>query len=187
MNSNMKVISKKQIKILGLLIVFLFCMLLALKILKTMKVKLMQDEIINSAIDGTNWPINEVPLLIKDGISVSGDLENIYNVRCSSKISYDDIKKYLIELYDVGFKPLKEFGSQNPNYLSDNIDNLDQKELLWIAEKDNYTITVLWSDVDNNVNSLYDYNFEITLFINSTETNGNNIGLTEGVNNISGE
>lgn len=182
-------INKKHMKMLGMLIIVLFCMILALNMLQSLKAKLNQNEIIKSAINGTNWPIDEVPLLVKDGISVSGDFENMYNVSCSNKVNYDEVREYLIELYGIGFKPLKEFGSQNPNYLSENIDNVEVKELLWIAEKDDYTITVLWSDNDANddVSSLYEYNFEITLFVNSSELNSNKTESIEDFDNISGE
>lgn len=171
MNNFVEKLDKKYVKLLGILLIFLFIVLLILSGLYRIRNNVIRDEIINSAIDGTNWPIEEVPILLKDGVSVSGDLKNIFNVRCENEITYDEVRNYLVELYSSGFKPVTEFGCQNPNTLKDSIDNVELKELLWIAEKGNYTVNILWAQkgATNEFGNVYDYNFEMTLFVNSND------------------
>ena len=71
----------------------------------------------------------------------------MYNVNCENEVTYDELRSYLIELYNAGFEPVKEFGCQNPNNLKTSIEGVKLKEILWIGEKDNYTV----NDIDNNV------------------------------------
>lgn len=169
MNNFVEKLDKKHVKLLGILLIFLFIVLLVLNALYRIRNNAIKNDMINSVIDGTNWPIEEVPVLLKDGVSVSGDLKNIFNVRCENEVTYDELRNYLIELYNSGFKPVTEFGCQNPNTLKTSIDNVNLKELLWIAEKGNYTVNILWAQkgATNELGNVYDYNFEMTLFVNS--------------------
>lgn len=171
MNNFIEKLDKKYVKLLGILLIFLFIVLLVLNALYRIRNNAIKNDMINSVIDGTNWPIEEVPVLLKDGVSVSGDLKNIFNVRCENEVTYDELRNYLIELYNSGFKPVTEFGCQNPNTLKTSIDNVNLKELLWIAEKGNYTVNILWAQkgATNELGNVYDYNFEMTLFVNSND------------------
>lgn len=171
MNNFVEKLDKKHVKLLGILLIFLFIVLLVLNALYRIRNNAIKNDMINSVIDGTNWPIEEVPVLLKDGVSVSGDLKNIFNVRCENEVTYDELRNYLIELYNSGFKPVTEFGCQNPNTLKTSIDNVNLKELLWIAEKGNYTVNILWAQkgATNELGNVYDYNFEMTLFVNSND------------------
>lgn len=171
MNNFVEKLDKKHVKLLGILLIFLFIILLVLNALYRIRNNAIKNDMINSVIDGTNWPIEEVPVLLKDGVSVSGDLKNIFNVRCENEVTYDELRNYLIELYNSGFKPVTEFGCQNPNTLKTSIDNVNLKELLWIAEKGNYTVNILWAQkgATNELGNVYDYNFEMTLFVNSND------------------
>lgn len=171
MNNFVEKLDKKHVKLLGILLIFLFIVLLVLNALYRIRNNAIKNDMINSVIDGTNWPIEEVPVLLKDGVSVSGDLKNIFNVRCENEVTYDELRNYLIELYNSGFKPVTEFGCQNPNTLKTSIDNVNLKELLWIAEKGNYTVNILWAQkgATNELGNAYDYNFEMTLFVNSND------------------
>lgn len=171
MNNFVEKLDKKHVKLLGILLIFLFIVLLVLNALYRIRNNAIKNDMINSVIDGTNWPIEEVPVLLKDGVSVSGDLKNIFNVRCENEVTYDELRNYLIELYNSGFKPVTEFGCQNPNTLKTSIDNVNLKELLWIAEKCNYTVNILWAQkgATNELGNVYDYNFEMTLFVNSND------------------
>lgn len=171
MNNFIEKLDKKYVKLLGILLIFLFIVLLVLNALYRIRNNVIRNDMINSAIDGTNWPIEDVPVLLKDGVSVSGDLKNIFNVRCENEVTYNELRNYLIELYNSGFKPVTEFGCQNPNTLKTSIDNVNLKELLWIAEKGNYTVNILWAQkgATNELGNVYDYNFEMTLFVNSND------------------
>ena len=171
MNNFMEKLDKKYVKLLGILLIFLFIVLLVLNALYRIRNNVIRNDMINSAIDGTNWPIEDVPVLLKDGVSVSGDLKNIFNVRWENEVTYNELRNYLIELYNSGFKPVTEFGCQNPNTLKTSIDNVNLKELLWIAEKGNYTVNILWAQkgATNELGNVYDYNFEMTLFVNSND------------------
>ena len=80
MNNFMEKLDKKYVKLLGILLIFLFIVLLVLNALYRIRNNVIRNDMINSAIDGTNWPIEDVPVLLKDGVSVSGDLKNIFNV-----------------------------------------------------------------------------------------------------------
>lgn len=169
MNSNnLGNTNKKYFKIIGALLVFVFILIVLVMALVSVKNNMHKNEIIALALEGTNWPIDDVPMIVKNGISVSGDLKNIYDVSCSDEVTYTELRSYLIELYNSGFKPVETFGCQNPNNLKISIDDAKQKELLWIAEKDNYTVSILWAQKGalNELGKEYEYNFEMNLFVN---------------------
>ena len=71
MNNFMEKLDKKYVKLLGILLIFLFIVLLVLNALYRIRNNVIRNDMINSAIDGTNWPIADVPVLLKDGVSVS--------------------------------------------------------------------------------------------------------------------
>lgn len=169
MNNFMDKIDKKYVKLLGFLLIFVFFLILALNILYLVRDKMAKNEIITSTIDGKNWPIDDVPILAKDGINISGDLENMYNVSCENEVTYGELRDYLIELYNAGFEPVKELGCENPNNLKTSIEAVKLKELLWIGEKNNYTVNILWAQkgAKNEYDEVYKYNFEMTLFVTS--------------------
>ena len=169
MNNFMDKIDKKYVKLLGFLIILIFFLILTLNLLYLVRGRVARNSIINSTIDGKNWPIEDVPILVKDGINISGDLKNMYNVNCENEVTYDELRSYLIELYNAGFEPVKEFGCQNPNNLKTSIEGVKLKEILWIGEKDNYTVNILWAQkgAKNEYDEEYNYNFEMTLFVTS--------------------
>ncbi len=169
MNNFMDKIDKKYVKLLGFLIILVFFLILTLNLLYLVRGRVARNSIINSTIDGKNWPIEDVPILVKDGINISGDLKNMYNVNCENEVTYDELRSYLIQLYNAGFEPVKEFGCQNPNNLKTSIEGVKLKEILWIGEKDNYTVNILWAQrgAKNEYDEEYNYNFEMTLFVTS--------------------
>ena len=166
-SSNLGNTNKKYFKIIGALLIFVFILVILIMALLSAQNNISKNEIITSVLEDTNWPINDVPMIVKNGISVSGDLTNIYDVSCSDEVTYPEIRSYLIELYNSGFKPVEAFGCQNPNNLKTSIDDAKQKELLWIAEKDNYTVSILWAQKGalNELGTEYEYNFEMNLFV----------------------
>lgn len=192
MNNFMDKIDKKYVKLLGFLIILVFFLILTLNLLYLMRGKVARNSIINSTIDGKNWPIEDVPILVKDGINISGDLKNMYNVNYENEVTYDELRSYLIQLYNAGFEPVKEFGCQNPNNLKTSIEGVKLKEILWIGEKDNYTVNILWAQkgAKNEYDEEYNYNFEMTLFVTSDsyyfiDDSGDSSGDNEIIQDVS--
>lgn len=167
----------KKLKLIFALLFVALIVLIGIRVLSNLKNQSIKRSIISTAIEGTRWPVEDVPLLAKEGLIV----EDIGSYNCqasiSSGVTYSDIKNYLIELYNKGFKPFEEYGSLNPNRLLDvsNADNIN--DLSWMAEKDNYVVNVLWAreGATDDLGFEYDFNFDMNLFINPGITNSSSL------------
>ena len=159
--------TKRRLKAIFVLIIIAIIAFLGIRILSSMKRNSAKNSIISSAIEGTRWPIKDVPLLAKEGVTVVDVGEYNCQVTVPSGVTYGDVREYLIELYQKGFRPYEEYGSLNPNRLVQESDASEINDLVWMGEKDNYVINVLWArEGALDVTGMeYQLNFDMNLFI----------------------
>ncbi|MBQ9280559.1 MAG: hypothetical protein IJ215_05935 [Clostridia bacterium] len=158
---------KKRLKLIFVLLIIVVVAFIALRILKAKRNSFNVDSLVTSAVEGTNWPINDVPLIAKEGLIVEDVGEYNCQASISSGVSYDEVRKYLIQLYNLGFNPYEEFGSLNPNRLVPAGSAQSLNEVSWMGQKDNYTISVLWAR-ENSTDEFgiaYEFNLDVNLFI----------------------
>ena len=160
--------NKKKLVAVFFLLIIVVVSFISLRVLNNMKRKIEVNETILKAVENTNWPVNDVPLISKGNLVVSNLGEYNCEAKITSGVSYDEVRKYLIKLYDIGFEPYEDLGSMNPNRLIPASSAESIKELSWIGQKDNYTINVLWAKegATDDFGLEYTFNLEINLFIN---------------------
>lgn len=163
-------------------IIFLF--ILVLLVISILLVLVMQkresknNDMISNIIVNTNWPISDVPIApIKDLKITEIDAAN-FSASSESGLSYGELRKYLIALYDSGFKPDETYGAKNPHSMYESIDGSNVNDILWIGTKDNnYVITIHWTEnkIEGTKKDEYERTFDISLFIRSKRAElGNN-------------
>ncbi len=169
--------SKRRKAIIFLLIIVLIVVSILLMLIMQ-KRENQNVDIISNIVANTNWPISDVPLLpCKDLKIVELDAAN-FSASSENGISYSELRKYLITLYDSGFKPNETYGAQNPHSMYESIEGSSINDILWIGEKnDNYVITIHWTEnkIENSKKDEYERTFSISLFIKSKRAElGNN-------------
>ena len=163
----------KKSKAILVLLMIVIVSLVSINLLVSHRNNSRSNALIASAIEGTRWPIQDVPLLAKEGLKVEDYGEYNCQVSIPSGVTYDDIRGYLIQLYKGGFEPYEEYGSQNPNRLMPSSSAEHINEITWIAEKDNYYLMVMWAKegATDELDMPYEYNLDMNLFINPGITN----------------
>lgn len=157
----------KRLKIIFFLLIIVIICFIGIIFLTGERNVEIEDQIFENAIRGTMWPSGDIPLISKEGLKVEDFGEYTCQASIASGVTYEEFREYLIELYEIGFKPVSEFGSQNPKRLVNSIEDTDITELTWIAEMGNYSVTVLWAKEGavNEFDIPYEYNFDMNLFI----------------------
>lgn len=168
-------IEVRKLKVILILLIVVIISLLSILVLLSQKQNSEYMQLATKAVEGTKWPLEEVPLLVKEGITVKDLGEYTCQANVESGVTYEEVREYLIELYDDGFDPNSDYGSDNPKRLISSIEGTDITEITWIAQKDNYYVTVLWAleGAVNESNIPYEYNFDMNLFMSPSSTNNN--------------
>lgn len=164
--------NKGKLRAVFFLLVIVVIAFIGIRVLNGMKKKVDVNDTILKAVENTNWPVEDVPLISKDNLVVNNLGEYNCEARVSSGVTYEELRKYLIKLYDVGFKPYEDMGSVNPNRMISASSAEDINEVSWMGQKDNYTINVLWAK-DGAVDDFgieFGFNLDINLFINPGNT-----------------
>ena len=164
--------NKGKLRAVFFLLVIVVIAFIGIRVLNGMKKKVDVNDTILKAVENTNWPVEDVPLISKDNLVVNNLGEYNCEARVSSGGTYEELRKYLIKLYDVGFKPYEDMGSVNPNRMISASSAEDINEVSWMGQKDNYTINVLWAK-DGAVDDFgieFGFNLDINLFINPGNT-----------------
>ena len=164
--------NKGKLKAIFFLLIIVIIAFIGIRALNDMKKRIDINDTILKAVENTNWPVNDVPLISKENMVVNNLGEYNCEVNIPSGVTYDELRKYLIKLYDVGFIPYEELGSLDPNKMVPTSSAESVTEVSWIGQKDNYTINVLWAK-DGAVDEFgieYGFNLNINLFINPGNT-----------------
>ncbi len=158
-------LSKERVKVIFILVAILLLALLLLSFAVNIKNESTEESMIKNAMKGTNWPVEEVPILYKENMKITED-QYFSTIEIPSGVSYDELREYLIRVYDSGFKPNEDFGVQNPNNMTLTTENMDLKQVLWIGSKDKYQINVTWAEegAKNVFGDPYEINFEVVLY-----------------------
>ena len=178
--------TQKRLKVILVLIFVAIIAILGIYILSVMKRASTKSSIISSVIEGTKWPIKDVPLLAKEGMKVEDDGDYNCQVTISSGVTYEDLREYLIELYQKGFRPYEEYGSLDPNRLVVGSGASEINNLVWMGEKENYVVNVIWAreGVTDDSGLEFPFNFDMNLFIkpsNSASTNATSQNSKEAI------
>ena len=165
--------SKRRLAVIFVLLAIVVISILGISILRNKRDAFIRQQLIQEAVEGTNWPIEDVPLIGKKGLTVANFGDYTCEATIPSGVSYEDIRKYLIQLYHIGFRPDSDYGSENPNYLNSARNATHINEITWIAQKDNYYVTVLWGREGalDEFELPYEYNFDVNLFIKPGNVN----------------
>ena len=168
----------KKLKIILFLLVVVIICFIGIIFISSKRNLQSSNSIFAKAVEGTKWPSGDIPLISKEGLYVEDFGEYTCQATIDSGVTYEEFRKYLIELYELGFRSTEEYGTENPNRLVESVIGTGITELTWIAEKDNYFITVLWAQEGavNEFDIPYEYNFDMNLFINPSDSllNSNN-------------
>lgn len=133
----------RSIIIFLILVIIIFACFFSIKILNGIKKNLEIENALNINISNSNWP-SGVPIIKSKYINITQLNENAWELSIKEKISYEEFKTYLIELFSEGFEPITELGSDNPKRLSTNEPTEDDFVLLWCGENDKYSIEAYW-------------------------------------------
>lgn len=160
----------KNVVIFLVLVIIIATCFFSIKILNSIKKQLEIDNALTSSISSSDWPL-EVPMIKSKYVNVIKSNEKSWEISIKEKISYEEFKTYLIELFSAGFEPITELGSDNPKRLSSNEPTEEGFVLLWCGESDKYSIEAYWTNsnqyisgeevyIEDCVNILLYANFE---------------------------
>lgn len=164
----------KRVKIILALIIIIAIACVAIVIVNSKRVDLEKRTIIlEKTNNGASWPINEVSIPARKDLVVRKVDDQLSQMELTKEVNYDDFREYVILLYEDGFEPITELGSQNPRNLRTSIDTLENKQISWYGQKDNYQIEVNWAakgEVDGN-GQPYDYYLQVFLYDKTIDMN----------------
>lgn len=161
----------RNVTIFLILVIIIFTCFFSIKILTNIKRNLEIENILTQNISSTNWP-KDVPIIQSKFINITKLSEKSWEISIKEKISYEEFKAYLIELFSEGFEPVLEMGSDNPKRLSSNEPTEDGFVLLWCGKSEEYSIEAYWTN-NNHYRSGDEEYIEncvsILLYANSTD------------------
>lgn len=180
-------IKKAQLFLILVIIIILIALICILR--SNAYSKRSSELIIEEALKSSSvWPIDEIPLIGKKGLTIVDFSETSSVASIPSGVTYEELREYLIKLFSLGFLPDKNTDSDNPKYLISSLKDTEIDSLTWFANKDKYSIFVNWAEDGKG----YNYNFEISLnILDDTDTN-DDISTNGDINksgdvNISGD
>ncbi len=175
-------INVKTIKII-ILLSFLVCILCcALLFLNYIKMTELERQLIAAIVKDTEWPIEDVPMIPIEGVEVNKIMDGYMYASVDKGVSYSDLRKYLVVLYDAGFNEFT-FNSKNPNYMIETNVGTDINYINWSANSQKYSIFVTWAQEGavDYFGDVFNYNFDVIL------TTKNNLITDKLENDNSGE
>ena len=179
----------KKIMIFLILVIIIFTCFFSIKILIKIKNSIEIEKVLEQSIENTNWP-KDVPIIQNKNINISTVGEKYWEIKIKEYVSYEDFKTYLIELYNNGFEPIKEMGSDNPKRLSTNAPTEKGFVLIWCAKSEEYNVEAYWfnTDFENaEIQGMDNYCVNILLSSNSSMDSDINSENSKGDNFSSGD
>jgi hypothetical protein len=143
---------------------------------------------LNVNISNSNWP-SGVPIIKSKYINITQLNENAWELSIKEKISYEEFKTYLVELFSEGFEPITELGSDNPKRLSTNEPTEDDFVLLWCGENDKYSIEAYWRNNNQYTSGeeVYIEDSVTILLFAKFDTSTNVVDSSQNENFVSGD
>lgn len=195
--------NKKILAFLVLITIIVVC-LLGIILLGGIENTKSTNEIIDKIVEESSWPIEDVPIFYHEGMEIEKDKSGIWYISVDSGVMYQDVRNYLIKLYEEGFEANKKTGSQNPKLLRTSLSENSGYNLFWQGDKlEEYTIRTYWAKdgAVDEFNVPYGYNFKLILNKNIRtnelsgdvdnldikESDGDIVVEDEGIDEISGE
>lgn len=107
-----------------------------------------------------NWP-EEVPMVESSNFDVTGG-QDYWNVSIKKGVTFQILRKYLLQLEKAGFEADHSAGSQTPKLLKENVDFTN---IHWCGLSELYEINVYWGDLGKTgeFGEVIDYNLDIYL------------------------
>ena len=107
----------------------------------------------DNKIASSGWPA-EIPILKNESMEIV-EYDNFNEQNCISwtnlirdGLSYDEFRKYLLKLDDIGFEPIKEKGSKSPKLLNMNPIIDEDFIVIWYGQMDDYYVEAYWQYVN---------------------------------------
>ena len=173
----------KSIMIFSILVIIIFTCFFSIKILLKIKNDMEIENVLLENISNTDWP-KEIPIIQSKFLNITKTSGSAWEINIQEYVSYEQFKAYLIELYDYGFAPIKELGSDNPKRLSTNEPTEDGFVLIWSGKSEDYNVEAYWN---NNSQSMEGDCVSIFLFKNSSKKLDNELEIKEDENVFSGD
>lgn len=154
-----------------IMVVLIAVVLLVLIIYKQIETAGNINSLLEQNISETNWP-QEVPVIKKNNTKIvkhvgSGDSSKVsWTIVMKDGVSYTDFRDYLLELEEVGFKPVKSLGSKSPRLLVTNPIIEEDFYIFWYGDFKEYRIEVYWANLmgyEPEELGPLDYSFTVTL------------------------
>ena len=137
----------KKVMIFLILVVIVVVSLLSIILLKKFKINSELNAVLEQNIIDSGWP-KSVPLIKSEFLKINKQGENSWAININEPVDYEFFREYLIELYNMGFKPIAETESKSPKLLSLEEPSEDGFILFWAGQNSEYIIEAFWQKND---------------------------------------
>ncbi|MBR3888806.1 MAG: hypothetical protein IKJ32_06870 [Clostridia bacterium] len=148
--------NKRMLIVAGILIaIIIVCALILANVYVEESRKIPEEQ--RAKIEVSGWPMEEVPVLIRENMEMIKFGDELAIERIDSGVKFTDFKSYLHELADAGFEADSFYGCKHPDMISSNFNDETATEFTWIAESKDYKVIAIWKKegTDKRINNVY--------------------------------